>query len=178
MKNIDYKQLDNAVGTIYIEDLLKRAEGGDTISANDALMTIGHYLHSKNLNPENGEILPVPICIRDYLSKAFYAMANGESADKALHLKRSGRRNQNYSATLSVAYMVYQAVHENGKTVLNATIDVADEISKKSQNNELPGYMSSFNDKKVDSASVQDWYYKHLDELKFKHARFEIKPDL
>lgn len=166
MSDRKFDKLDQAVTTEYLEDILARAEAGDVLAARDALMSIGHYLSSKNLHPVTGESLPVPEFLRDYLSKAFYRMTNGTNADEALFLKRPGRPNHRHLETRNAAYLVYQGVHEHGLTVLQAAMDAADFINDKSAKQELNGLWSGFQGKTVSSESLQDWYYKHLEELK------------
>jgi hypothetical protein len=160
------EKLDQAVTTEYLEDILARAEAGDVMAARDALMSIGHYLSSKNLHSVTGESLPVPEFLRDYLSRAFYRMTNGMNADKALNLKRSGRPNHGHMETRIAAYLVYQGVHEHGLTVLEAAMEAAEFINEKSAKQQLNGLWSGFQGKKVEPESLQDWYYKHLEELK------------
>ena len=176
MENIDFQYLNNAVATDYIEDILERAKNGDIRAAKDALVSIGHYLHCNNVNPETNEVMPVPIFIRDYLSKAFYDMANGKSLYFALNLKRAGQVNEHYLATREIAYMVYQRVHEHGQTIFNATIDVAEFINLKSINNELTGQLMAFKDKQLGNYHIQDMYYKHKKELKKMYENATIKP--
>ena len=178
MNNIDHKSLDYAVATDYLEDVLKRAENGDVMAARDVLYSIAHSLQTLNLNSDSGELLPVPVFICDYLSKAFYRMVAGESADKALNLKRAGRKNKNYYATRWAAYLVYQAVNENGMTVDEAVIKVAELINQKSAVGKLTWPLSNFGKQILVKESIQDWYYKHKEELEIMYENAKIKPDL
>ncbi len=178
MTKIDPHRLDEAVTTEYLEEILVRADAGDVVAARDALMTIGHYLSSHNLDFTTGEPLPVPLFLRDYLSRAFYRMVNGMDADSALNLKRPGRKNRSYLEKRLAAYLVYQGVAEQSKTVMVATMDAADFINELSKKNELTGKWRGFQGKRVKPETLQDWYYKYYDELKAMYEDSTTKKDL
>jgi hypothetical protein len=45
-------------------------------------------------------------------------------------------------------------------------MEAAEFINEKSAKQQLNGLWSGFQGKKVEPESLQDWYYKHLEELK------------
>ena len=165
MENIDYQLLDSLVASDTLEDMLKRAKNGDVKAAKDALLSIAEYLYSNIIKTDNGDLLPVPIFIREYLSKAFYNMAEGMSPETALNLKRAGRKKQNHLETRAVAYLVYQAVHVHGQKIEDAIVNVEKFIKEKNDLGALIGYLKAYESKHLGSQSIVDWYYRHKEEL-------------
>lgn len=178
MEKINYQKLDELLFTETLQDLLNRAETGDVTAARDALHSIGHYLSSRNVDQVTGESLPVQPFLRDYLSKAFYDMGNGVDPQKALHLKKPGRKNRRQSEKRLAAYLVYQGVYEGGLQVLEAAMAAAEQINEKSRKDELRGQWRGFKGETVEFETLQDWYYQYKDKLMHFYEISTIKQDL
>jgi hypothetical protein len=178
MSTTDYLTLDRAIVTGTLEYVLSRAEAGDVQAAHDTLLSISHYLSVDNVDPKTNEPYPVPLFLREYLSNAFRRIAKDNDANKALNLKRRGRKNRNYIQTMLGAYLVYQGVHGHAQTVMDAVHNAADFINDESTNDKFTGVWSCLKREKIEPENLQDWYYKHLDVLKDLHEKFTLRKDL
>lgn len=153
-------KIDMWVITDNLSDILARAEASDIEAARDALASIAHCLSTQNINPQTGEPLPVPAYVRDYLSRAFYAMANGEDAEKALHLQTTtGKPNVPYSVKKLMAYLVHQAMNDGGMGKLAACDHTANAINEMGKRGELSGIWAELSGRGwYTQKQVYNWY--------------------
>lgn len=159
--------IDYLVGSDNLEEMIKRAEDGDVHAANAILASIAHYLHPLN-NME------VPLIVRDYLSKAFYKMANGAKSQDALNLSRSGRPNYSHKLKVTVAYLVYQLVNEQKHTVLEASALAAEIINNKLSD----GRFYELNNNPISEDTTRNWYIelKNYIQKRYELAKNTLNP--
>lgn len=177
MPKIDYKKLDELLLTENLGDILRHAEEGDVASARYALFSLAHCLSTKNINPQTGETLPVPLVVRDYLSRALYRLvgATPVSADVALNLTpRTGKPKRPYYCMLLAGYLVKQGITEHGLTVEQASAEAVKFINTQTKNKTLTGPWEMLAGYYEDRSFIA-WYYKVKDDLERLYAAATIE---
>ena len=158
------EKLAAALLTKNLSDILARAEDGDVLAAHDALADLAFCLSTSRKNPWTDEILPVPDCVREYLSRSLQRMAKGENASKAMNLKKAGPKKWGYFERRLAADVVFRLV-EGGATVLEAVMAAAEFIEIYANESSASSAWFAFKGRSIESETLQTWYYKFKDEL-------------
>jgi hypothetical protein len=147
-----------------LSDILARAESGDVLAAREALPQLAFLLSTRNRHPRTGEPLPVPGCVRDYLAKSLDRMAGGEDANRAMNLKKAGKKKWAHFEKRLAASVLLQ-LREQGMTMEEAKMEAADMIRKHVSTIPCPPAWAAFQDQKIEGETLQDWYYELKEEL-------------
>lgn len=159
------------LATKNLSAILARAEGGDVLAAKEVLDTIAFLLSPANVSPSTGEPLPVPLFVREYLSRAFYRIAAAvdpaKAAAGALHLAKRGPRTWRYEDKLLGATMVATFVQVGSLPVDEAAAQVADEIKRlqaerRADPTRPPVPMRG---QSVAAETLRTWYFQLKDEV-------------
>jgi hypothetical protein len=115
--------VESAILAPGIENLIKRAEGGDTAAAKEVLALASSYLIEDVFGP-------MPPTLRRYLANALAKASLGELADVTLHLKRGGRPRQELRTKLRIAHLIH-TLRSDDNSLEQACIDVEELIEGK-----------------------------------------------
>lgn len=162
MSESDYSKVAPFLLSDSLPDMLKRASNGDVGAAQDSLSAMAYLLSPTNPHP-------IPDFVGRYLSDALYRIARKEcDADKALNLKRPGRRKRPHMDKRLAADLVRQGVH-SGATIEDACGSAADFLNDLSVRNALAGRWHRFNGEVIQPETLMTWYYEMRDELDAIH---------
>lgn len=159
--------------------MVDEAIKGDTIAAQNSISLLYGVLASIKEHKLTGEPLteplPIPDWVRHYLANALGRIMNGEDANKAFNLKRTGRRTAwSYYAKLTAADTVhYFHTHSKEmKTVEESCAIVADGINslvKRVQRTLLAsiGLGHFIGKPEISQELVQKWYFELKNNTSF-----------
>lgn len=184
------KELED-LGTVKLSDLIKLAENGDRLAALEVVDILAWVVSTHNTyhaptpdSPDHYEPVPIPAFARNYLSDALQRIANGEDANKAFNVKKSGRPQKwsYYVKRLAVDVMA-QLLEQNAEKQLSveaAAACAAEAINKLARElasrtftaldgtlQPIPSPWQSFVSKPIDESTLKTWYY----ELKKRIAK-------
>ena len=138
-----------------LDDILERAQRGDTLAAMEGLESITWVL-------ANGEI---PAYARQYLARAFHKIITGTDANKALNLRRSARPREWPLLQKRLAADIVAQLVSIGHPVLKAIEDAVDLIERHAVSAAPVSPWHLFKTKRFDSSTLRKWYYAHKNAL-------------
>ena len=180
MPQIDYEKLYALLFDESLPAMLTRAEAGDVHAASEVLPALAVLLSSKNVNPQTGQVIPVPNSVRDYLSKALSKIVAGVKPMNALNLTRNGSPGNPYFRALLGAYLFKQNLEE-GENHYAAGQTAADMINEMKRRGELVSLWMVFDDPKIfnDHRTIKgkkvDWGYSGSAFEGYYHENKEIR---